>query len=281
MSSLGSRVNQWDKEQKQSQHHFSRVSCGPPGTPSPRDTRGTSPLFHPSRTPAAPRLFTADKDAAHEQPSAAHLPSALGVPHPHPFPSGMWVPSSLLFLPPSKSPITDPSVRPDSPPGGVTPWSIPKSSHFSPNCWVLVHPHPAPEGLGQPRGHHCPCGLPSATQGDVYSQSALATQSNHLCVRRGLGRSGRCTSPLPSAGALQPFKLKSLGKQAGLGSRVTSGCGNTRGNTELSQGTAGPCSGCFGQPNPTAGSARASVSPTLWSPSTHGGQGRWTLPGRS
>lgn len=197
--SLGSRVNQWDKEQQQSWHHVSQAPYGLPGPPLCQ-AAWWAPLCipPPSGTLAALWLFTANKDTAHERPSA--------VPHPHPFPTCTWLPSSLLFTPHHR-----PHVRPVSPPGGVTPWSTPNLATGSPP------PRWAPEGLSRPRGHHCPRGLPSATQGDVYSQPALATQSNHLCVRSGLGRSGRCTSPPTRTTALQPLTLKSLRKQVILG----------------------------------------------------------------
>lgn len=111
------------------------------------------------------------------------------------------------------------------------------------------------------------------TQGDVYSQPAPATQSNHLCVQRGLGRSGRCTSPLTSAGALQPFKLKSLGKQAGLGRWVATGCGNTSGDAELCQG--------YGRTVPRvfrAAQPHCSQCPCLSFPNS--GEGKWSTGAR-
>lgn len=225
------------KEPKQSWCHFIHlfVAHRPPhphpGTRLPGVIVGTPLLSHPSRTPAAPRLFTADKDTARERLSAAHHQPC--VPHPHPFPTCIWVPLSLLFLPPSKSLITDPSVRPTSPPEGRhrrTPqiWPLlPKPPHS-----VLPPTHQAPQGLGRPRGHHCPRGLPSMTQGDVYSQAAPATQSNHLCVRRGLGRSGRCTS----LERCSHLNLNPLENKPGWDTGLRWGWGNLSGSAEIWQG---------------------------------------------
>lgn len=219
------------KEQEQSWCHFIQLFVPPPCTPLPGVTVGTPPLPHRSYTQAAPRLFMADKDAARERLSAAHHHPC--VRHPHPFPTCTWVPSSLLFLPHSKSLITDPSVRLASPLEGRHRRS-PQIRPLLPKqpCSGLPPLRQAPQGLGRPRGHHCPGGLPSATQGDVYSQPAPATQSNHLCVRRGLGRSGHCTSPERCSHLnLNPSENKP-GWDAGL----RWSWGNPSGSTEMCQG---------------------------------------------
>lgn len=95
------------------------------------------------------------------------------------------------------------------------------------------------------------------TRGRLF-QPAPATQSNHLCVRRGLGRLRPLHLALICAGESPRFQLKSLGKGAGFGVMPLERLRDRERGTERCQGMAGLCSelaAVFWAP-------RASVSPS-------------------
>lgn len=87
-----------------------------------------------------PRLFTADKDAARERCP----PPGTGCP------PRTRIPSSLLFLTPSKSLITDPTFRPVSRPEGMTPCGAPNPTAAPQTAGLRLAPTPPGSGGARP-----------------------------------------------------------------------------------------------------------------------------------
>lgn len=204
MSSLGLRVNQ--RGEKQQRCWPSSPWCQVAPQPPPR-------ALHPLPTHPAPHWHFPQTKTQHV--SGRALPTAPAHPHrpqlhPFPLPTCTWAPSSLFSLPSHDPPVAAPSLTP-LPLGAGAPQPQ-KSSAFCPPPqprWVL-------EGLGRPRGHHCPRGRPSATQGDVYSSRPRPLNQTIFVSGGASGGCGRCTSPLSARGNRHAFNSNLWEKELGL-----------------------------------------------------------------
>lgn len=111
----------------------------------------------------------------------------------------------------------------------------PKSGHCSPHLQALVCPHPAglQRGLASPGVTIVPAASPARHKGTFIPSQPRPLNQTIFVSGGAWGGAAAAPRLSPAREPCSRLKLKSLGKQVGLGHRVKSGCRDMSGSTEL------------------------------------------------